>query len=61
MTEQPKCTHCGAQGSIAETMEVYYCSQCGWWGMHPDQIVYDPETFRDEDWRQGQVPPRPTS
>jgi hypothetical protein len=58
--DETACSHCASKGSIGETLEVYYCSECGWWGVAPDKIVYAPETFRDEDYRQGQVPRRPT-
>lgn len=53
------CSHCGAKNSIGETIEVYFCSECEWWGHEPDKLIYDPESFKDNDFRQGQVPRRP--
>lgn len=54
------CSHCKAQDSIIETLELFYCNECGWWGMAADKLVHSPESFRDEDFRQGQVPKRPS-
>lgn len=56
----PKCSHCGAEDSIVETIWCFYCDKCEWWGTTPDKIIYD--TPRDEDFRSpGKVPRRPTS
>lgn len=52
------CSHCGSIGSVTEGMMQFQCVECGWWGPTPDKMIYEPG--EDEDWRHGQVPPRPT-
>lgn len=54
--DETACSHCGAKGSITETLECFYCDECGWWGTTPDNMIYE----NDEGYREsGQVPPRP--
>lgn len=55
----PTCSHCHAPNAVTETLEFYFCSECGWWGVAPDQMIHDPESFDNADFRQGQVPRRP--
>lgn len=52
---QVKCSHCGAVG-INETLDAYFCSECGWWGTSPDKLIYDYDSYQDNPGSDGQVP-----
>lgn len=60
MTNSPTtCSHCGAKDSITEELEIFFCTNCGKWGYSQDKLEFAPDSFRDEDWRVGQVKKRP--
>lgn len=37
------CPNCQTEKSVGEYLSCFGCSECGYWGLSADKIIYEPE------------------